>query len=156
MQINDTEDALEHRVTIGVVDGQGGGIGSVIIRKIKEVYEENVEIIALGTNAIATAQMMKAGANKGATGENAILVTVPKLDIIAGPISIVLANSMLGELTPRMAQAISGAPAWKLLLPLTQEKLQVVGTSREPLPHLVDSLVSENLSSILSAIKTGA
>ena len=147
---------MEHRVTIGVVDGQGGGIGSVIIKKIKEVYEENVEIIALGTNAIATAQMMKAGANKGATGENAILVTVPKLDIIAGPISIVLANSMLGELTPRMAQAISGAPAWKLLLPLTQEKLQVVGTSREPLPHLVDSLVSENLSSILSAIKTGA
>ncbi len=147
---------MEQRVTIGVVDGQGGGIGSVIIRKIKEVYEENVEIIALGTNAIATAQMMKAGANKGATGENAILVTVPKLDIIAGPISIVLANSMLGELTPRMAQAISGAPAWKLLLPLTQEKLQVVGTSREPLPHLVDSLVSENLSSILSAIKTGA
>ena len=147
---------MEQRVTIGVVDGQGGGIGSVIIRKIKEVYEENVEIIALGTNAIATAQMMKAGANKGATGENAILVTVPKLDIIAGPISIVLANSMLGELTPRMAQAISGAPAWNLLLPLTQEKLQVVGTSREPLPHLVDSLVSENLSSILSAIKTGA
>jgi len=140
---------LEPKITIGVIDGQGGGIGSVIIKKIKEVYEENVEIIALGTNAIATAQMMKAGANKGATGENAIMVTVPGLNIIAGPIAIVLANSMLGELTSKMAEAIAASPAWKLLLPLTQEKVIVVGASREPLPHLVETLVCEKLSEII-------
>ncbi len=140
---------MEPKITIGVIDGQGGGIGSVIIKKIKEVYEENVEIIALGTNAIATAQMMKAGANKGATGENAIMVTVPGLNIIAGPIAIVLANSMLGELTSKMAEAIAASPAWKLLLPLTQEKVIVVGASREPLPHLVETLVCEKLSEII-------
>jgi len=145
---------LESRVTIGVIDGQGGGIGSVIIKKIKEVYEENVEIIALGTNAIATAQMMKAGANKGATGENAILVTVPSMDIITGPIAIILANSMLGELTPKMADAISRSPAWKILLPLTQEKVVVVGASKEPLPHLVETLVCEKLAEIISEIES--
>ena len=141
---------MQAKITIGVIDGQGGGIGSVIIKKIKDVYEENVEIIALGTNAIATAQMMKAGANKGATGENAILVTVPSLHIIAGPIAIILADSMLGELTPKMAVAISKSPAWKLLLPLTQEKVFVVGTSKEPLPHLVETLVCEKLAEIIS------
>lgn len=145
---------MESRVTIGVIDGQGGGIGSVIIKKIKEVYEENVEIIALGTNAIATAQMMKAGANKGATGENAILVTVPSMDIITGPIAIILANSMLGELTPKMADAISRSPAWKILLPLTQEKVVVVGASKEPLPHLVETLVCEKLAEIISEIES--
>ena len=145
---------MESRVTIGVIDGQGGGIGSVIIKKIKEVYEENVEIIALGTNAIATAQMMKAGANKGATGETAILVTVPSMDIITGPIAIILANSMLGELTPKMADAISRSPAWKILLPLTQEKVVVVGASKEPLPHLVETLVCEKLAEIISKIKS--
>ena len=145
---------MESRVTIGVIDGQGGGIGSVIIKKIKEVYEENVEIIALGTNAIATAQMMKAGANKGATGENAILVTVPSMDIITGPIAIILANSMLGELTPKMADAISRSPAWKILLPLTQEKVVVVGASKEPLPHLVETLVCEKLAETISKIKS--
>ncbi len=141
---------MERRITIGVIDGQGGGIGSVIIKKIKEVYEEKVEIIALGTNAIATAQMMKAGANKGATGENAIVVSAPNLNIITGPISVVLANSMLGELTPRMADAISQSPAWKLLLPLTQEKVVVVGASREPLPHLVETLVCEKLAEVMA------
>ncbi len=137
------------KISIGVVDGQGGGIGSVIIKKIKEVFEENVEIVALGTNAIATAQMMKAGANKGATGENAIVVTAQKLNVIVGPIAILMANSMLGELTPKIAGAISASGAWKIILPVTQEKIQVVGASKEPLPHLVDSLVREHLTELL-------
>jgi len=77
-----------------VIDGMGGGIGNALIKKIKAAFQEQVEIIALGTNAIATAQMMKAGANKGASGENAVIVTVRKVDVIIGSISILLADSM--------------------------------------------------------------
>ena len=84
---------------ICVIDGMGGGIGNALIKKIKAAFQEQVEIIALGTNAIATAQMMKAGANRGASGENAITVTVPRVDVIIGSISIVLADAMMGELT---------------------------------------------------------
>ncbi len=130
---------------ICVIDGMGGGIGTVLIKRIKGAFQEQVEIIALGTNAIATAQMMKAGANKGASGENAIIVTVPKVDVIVGSISIVLANSMMGEMTAAMAAAVASSPAPKLLLPLTQEDVEVIGVSPEPFPHLVDHLVENRL-----------
>src|SRR3990170_3883747 len=104
--------------SIGVIDGQGGGIGSVIIKRLREVFGEEVEVIGLGTNAMATGAMLKAGANKGASGENAIVQTVKTVDILTGPISIVLANSMMGELTPKMVEAIASAPAVKCILPL--------------------------------------
>jgi len=132
-------------VRICVIDGQGGGIGAAIIKRLKEVYQEQHEVIALGTNAVATAQMMKARANRGASGENAIVRTVARVDVIMGPLSIVLANSMMGELTPRMAEAVASSPAPKLLLPLTQEKVEIAGLVPEPLPHLVEKLVSERL-----------
>jgi len=128
-----------------VIDGQGGGIGAAIIKRLKEVYLEEHEVIALGTNAVATAQMMKARANRGASGENAIVRTVAMVDVILGTLSIVLANSMMGELTPRMAEAISSSPAPKLLLPLTQERVEIVGLSPEPLPHLVEKIISVKL-----------
>lgn len=130
---------------ICVIDGQGGGIGSTIVKKIKELFQERVEVIALGTNSIATAAMMKARANRGATGENAIVWMAPRVDYIIGPVSIVLAHSMLGELTPRMAEAIAASPARKLLLPLSQENLYIAGVAPEPLPHLVDALVAKKL-----------
>jgi NAD(P)-dependent dehydrogenase (short-subunit alcohol dehydrogenase family) len=130
---------------ICVIDGQGGGIGAAIIKRLKEVYAEEHEVIALGTNAVATAQMMKARANRGASGENAIVRTVPTVDVIMGTLSIVLANAMMGELTPRMAEAIASARAPKLLLPLTQERVEIVGLLPEPLPHLVEKIVSERL-----------
>ena len=138
---------------IAVIDGQGGGIGSVLIKKIKDVLQERVEIIALGTNAIAAAQMMKAGANKGATGENAIAVMVRKVDLIVGPIAIVLADAMMGEVTPAMAAAVASSPARKFLLPLTQEAVEVVGVVPEPLPHLVEHLVEKRLRSLLEAME---
>jgi len=137
---------------IGVIDGQGGGIGAALIKRLKEVYLEEHEVIALGTNAVATAQMMKARANRGASGENAICRTVLQVDVILGCLSIVLANSMMGELTPRMAEAIASAPAHKILLPLTQEKVEIVGLSPEPLPHLVDKIVSHRLKEIFSHV----
>ena len=130
---------------ICVIDGMGGGIGNALIRKINAAFKDQVDIIALGTNAIATAQMMKAGANRGASGENAIIITVPKVDVIVGSVSIVLANSMMGELTAGMSAAVAGSPAPKLLLPLTQENVEVIGVSPEPLPHLVDHLVENRL-----------
>ena len=128
-----------------VIDGMGGGIGNALIKKIKAAFQEQVQVIALGTNAIATAQMMKAGANKGASGENAIVMMVPKVDVIIGSISIVLANSMMGEMTAGMAAAVASSPAVKLLLPLSQEAVEVIGVSPEPLPHLVDHLVENKL-----------
>lgn len=130
---------------IGVVDGQGGGIGAAIIKKIKQAFGETIEVVALGTNAIATAQMLKAKANRGACGENAIVRTVAGMDLITGSLSIVLANAMMGEVTSRMAAAVAESPAPKLLLPLTQENTTVVGLSPAPLPHLVDALVEEHI-----------
>ncbi len=130
---------------IGVIDGQGGGIGSAVIKKLKENFEESVDITALGTNAIATAQMLKAKANRGASGENAIVQTVQKMDILIGPVGIIMAHSMMGEVTPRMAEAVAACPARKLLIPLSRENLEIVGISPIPLPHLIDELIRNNL-----------
>ena len=135
-------------ICICVIDGQGGGIGSTIIRKVKEVFEETVEIVALGTNAIATAQMLKAKANRGASGENAIVQTVGRMDLIIGPLGIVMANAMMGEVTPKMAEAVSSSPARKLLLPLTQENVQIVGASALPLPRLIETMIEKELIDI--------
>ena len=85
--------------------------------------------------------MMKAGANRGATGQNAAVRTSQHVDIIMGPIAILMANSMMGELTPEMAAAVSSSDAEKILIPLTQERLKIMGTSGEPLPHLVRQVV---------------
>ena len=126
---------------IAVVDGQGGGIGSAVIKRLREEFGDAVQVIALGTNSIATAQMLKARANKGATGENAIVQTAPKMDVIAGPIGIVLAQAMMGEVTPAIAQAVADSPALKLLIPLSQEKVEIMGFLSEPLPHLVDKII---------------
>jgi len=126
---------------IAVIDGQGGGIGSAVIRRLKEVYEERVEIWALGTNAIATAAMMKARANRGATGENAVIRSVEGVDCIIGTISLVLAHAMMGEMTPGMAGAIAASRARKILLPLTQENLTIVGVQRDHLPVLIDQMI---------------
>ena len=126
---------------ICVIDGQGGGIGSVIIKKLKERFEENIEVLALGTNAIATAQMLKSRANKGASGSNAIVQTVRTVDLIIGPVGIIMPHAMMGEVTREMAEAIALSPAKKLLLPLTQDNINIVGIAHIPLPLLVDELI---------------
>lgn len=126
---------------IAVIDGQGGGIGSLVVKRLREEFRDSMEIIALGTNAVATTAMMKAGADKGASGENAIAWNTGKVDIITGPVSIMLPNAMLGELTAAMAEAVSSSPAKKILLPLNQEQIDIVGVAKEPLPHLIDALI---------------
>lgn len=137
---------------ICVIDGQGGGIGSTLIRYLKEAYGESVELIGLGTNAIAAAQMLKAGANRAASGENAIVRTAGTADVIIGPISIGWANAMLGEVTPKMAEAVTSSPAPKIFLPLSQEPVTIVGVVTEPLPHMVQQLVNQAVREILADV----
>lgn len=124
-----------------VVDGQGGGFGATIIKRFREAAGYGIEVVALGTNSVATSRMLKAGANKGSTGENAIIHTLRHADAIIGSISIIMPNSLMGELTPKIAEAISASKARKILIPLTQENITVVGVSIEPLPHLVDKAI---------------
>ncbi len=126
---------------IMVMDGQGGGIGSTIIKGLREILSEGLEILALGTNSIATSRMMKAGANRGATGENAIVQNSPKVDVILGPLAILMPSALMGEVTPGMAEAVCSSLAEKILIPLTQERVKLVGVTGEPLPHLVKQAV---------------
>ncbi|MBI5580247.1 MAG: DUF3842 family protein [Deltaproteobacteria bacterium] len=132
-----------------IIDGHGGGIGAAVIKALKEAHGESIELVALGTNAIAAAQMLKAGANRAASGENAIRRTTATADVIIGPISIGWANAMLGEITPEMAEAIMSGPAPKIFLPLSQEPVVLVGVSAEPLPHLIQQLVNKKLREVL-------
>jgi hypothetical protein len=134
---------------ICVIDGQGGGIGSVIIKKLREAFQESVEIIALGTNAIATAQMLKARANRGASGENAIVRSVGQADIIVGPMGIVLAHAMMGEVTPPMAEAVAASQARKFLIPISQENVEIVGLTPIPLPPLIETLIEKHLKELI-------
>jgi hypothetical protein len=128
-------------VKLMVMDGQGGGIGATIIKGLRASVGNDLEILALGTNSIATSRMMKAGANKGGTGENAIIQTSKRADVMVGPLAILMANSMMGEVTPGMAVAVSSSEAKKILIPLTQEQVSIAGVSGEPLPHLVGQVV---------------
>lgn len=144
---------MNKAVRIAVIDGQGGGIGRLIVEKLAQSFRYNeVEIIVLGTNALATAAMLKAGANEGASGENAIVRNVAKVDVIAGTISVLIAHSMLGEYTPPMAEAVAMSPAAKVLLPLNRSRVDVVGVVGEPLPPLVDRLV-ERVHVIVQGLK---
>lgn len=126
---------------IAVIDGQGGGIGKAIVEKFRQAFGEGIEIVALGTNSLATALMLKAGANEGATGENAIVYNAPKVDLILGPIGIICANSLLGELTPLMARAIAESSAKKVLIPLNRCNVVVAGIENKPLPHYIDDAI---------------
>lgn len=122
------------------MDGQGGGIGRAVIQKLREALSDEIEIIALGTNTTATLLMIKAGANDGASGENPILYNAGRVDFIIGVIGIIAANSMLGEITPNMARAISESPAKKILIPLNNNGIEVAGSKNEILPHLINSV----------------
>ena len=133
---------------IAVVDGQGGGIGKAIVESLRNTFGDTIEIVALGSNALATAAMLKAGATEGASGENAVAVTVRKVDIIIGSVAIIAANSMLGELTPKMARAIAESTAKKILIPLNRCNLHVAGIQSVSLPQHIANVIDMVKSSV--------
>ena len=122
-----------------VIDGMGGGIGKAIVERLGREKREHT-ILAIGTNAIATSAMHKAGADMAATGENAILSNCGKVDVIIGSIGIVLANSMLGEIRPPMAQAISSSEAEKILLPTSKCNVHITGLRDLPTAQYIDEI----------------
>jgi NAD(P)-dependent dehydrogenase (short-subunit alcohol dehydrogenase family) len=126
---------------VAVIDGQGGGIGKAIVENLKAAFSDSLQIVALGTNALAASAMLRAGASEGASGENAIAVMAQKVDVIIGSVAIIAANSMLGELTPVMARAIAESDARKILIPLNRCNLYVAGVQNGPLPHYIDSVI---------------
>nr|WP_319489787.1 DUF3842 family protein [uncultured Caproiciproducens sp.] len=124
-----------------VIDGQGGGIGRSIVEKLKTEIP-SAEIIAVGTNALATAAMLKAGADAGATGENAVIYSCSDADIIAGPIGIILANAMLGEISPAIASAVSGSRAEKVLVPVLTCHVFMAGVEDKPMSKYIELAVA--------------
>ena len=120
-----------------IIDGQGGRMGQLIVEAVKKQNCEGMELYAIGTNSAATAAMLKAGADFGATGENPVVVACRDADVIVGPIGILAADSLLGEITPVMAQAVGQSRALKLLLPVSRCQNQVVGVKNLTMNDLV-------------------
>lgn len=125
-------------IKIAVIDSMGGSIGNQIITQLRQNFGQNLEIVALGTNAIATSNMLKAKANRGATGENAIKVTIEEMDLIFAPISVIIVNSMMGEITPTIAESIRKFSKKKIFIPLCNPPLNILGVGKKPLPQLID------------------
>ena len=126
---------------IAVIDGMGGGIGAQVVSQLREELSLEVEILALGANAVATQKMMQARANRGASGENAIRVSVGEADVILAPIGVVVPNSMMGEITPAIAEAVASAPGRKLLLPINQPHFEIVGIEWKALTKQISAAI---------------
>lgn len=121
---------------ITIIDGQGGKIGKTIVEQLKKMHPEQ-ELYAIGTNALATSAMLKAGADYGATGENPCIVNAADSDIIIGPIGIVMANALLGEITPAIATAVGASKAYKILIPMNRCNHYVAGLGEASLNETI-------------------
>ena len=125
---------------IMVIDGQGGRMGKSVVEQLKSCLPED-EILAIGTNSIATAAMLRAGADAGATGENPVLVACRTADVLIGPVGILAADALMGEITPAMAEAVGKSEAVKLLLPVNLCSIRVVGMPALPFSRLTAEAV---------------
>ncbi len=125
-----------------IIDGQGGMLGKQLVEAIKKRVT-NAQITAVGTNSIATSNMLRAGANEGATGENAVIVCTRSADIIIGPIGIAIADSLLGEITPAMAKAVGQSSAIKLLLPVNKCNNVIIGARNHSMSELINEAMAE-------------
>ena len=126
---------------IVIIDGQGGSLGKALTEKLKNF--NGCEIYAIGTNSTATATMLKAGAHYGATGENPVVVNSRDADVIIGPVGIIAADSLLGEITPKMAHAVAVSSAYKVLVPVSRCKIRVAGTQDITFAQAVECAVRE-------------
>ncbi len=127
---------------ITIIDGQGGKMGKTIVEQLKKQFPQQ-EILAVGTNSTATAAMLKAGADYGATGENPVIVAARDSDLIIGPIGIVIADSLHGEITPAMAMAVGQSHAKQLLMPVNRCNHHVIGTDPMSLNEIIALLIDE-------------
>ncbi|MDD7175012.1 MAG: DUF3842 family protein [Clostridiales bacterium] len=131
-------------MTIAVIDGQGGRMGALLVEAMRRAgIGAPHRVLAIGTNALATSAMLKAGADQGATGANPVIVASRTADLIVGPIGILMADALLGEITPEMAVAVGRSSATKLLLPVNQCSSIVAGTQQLTLAQLIDSAVAQ-------------
>jgi len=131
---------VRHGMNVLIIDGQGGQLGCSLIKAINERID-GADITAVGTNVNATAAMMKAGAKKGATGENPVVVASKKADVIIGPIGIVISDSMLGEITPKMAAAVGSSDAVRILIPVNKCENIVAGVPSVSVSVLIEDAV---------------
>lgn len=123
-----------------IIDGQGGGLGRQLVAAVKERFPE-IEVLAVGANSTATGAMLRAGADQAATGENAVLVASRRADVIMGPIGIVIADAILGEITPVMAAAAGQSEAKRILLPVGQCDNIIAGVRDMPMAKMVQEAV---------------
>ena len=137
-------------MNILVMDAQGGGIGKQVVTAVRTRFPD-VTIKAVGTNAAATTAMLRAGADEGATGENAAVVCCRRADVIIGPVGIVIADAMLGEVTPRMAVAVGQSAAKRILIPVNHCANFIAGVADLSVGRLVDSVVAELEKTVRSA-----
>ena len=126
-----------------VIDGMGGGIGKAIIEQIKNVLGDSATITAVGTNSIATSAMLKAGADNAATGENAVIYNAGRADYIISVIGIIAANSMHGEVSPKMVQAVSESDAHKILVPIDKCNITVAGVVPMPIQAYIADVIEK-------------
>lgn len=130
----------DQRPLVVVVDGHGGGMGKALVGRIKERLPQ-VHVRALGTNSAATEAMLKGGADDGATGENAVIFNVARADFVAGSVAILMANGLMGEISPRMAQAVGDSPAIKVLIPANRCGIRIATGEEQPLRRYLDHCV---------------
>ena len=133
---------MRGELLVAVVDGQGGGMGRGLVEAVKKKWP-SLHVRALGTNSLATAAMLRAGADDGATGENAVVVNCRSADIIVGPIGIVVADALLGEITPAMATAVCQSHAMRVLIPVNHCENYIVGVPEQPISDLVAAAVQK-------------
>jgi len=129
-------------MTVLIIDGQGGKLGRQLVKSVSEQFPQ-IRILAVGTNSAATANMLKGGAQQGATGENAVIVACRKADVILGPLGIVVADALLGEVTPAMAAAVGQSRAARILIPINRCDNLVDGISNTALSHLLEDAMDK-------------
>lgn len=134
---------MGNKPVLAVVDGMGGNIGHQIVSQLRRELPGDIEILVFGTNSAATANMMRARASRGATGENAIRASIALADVVLAPLAVMVPNSYMGELTPGMAETIASCRAEKILLPLGHPHVHIVGITGQPLPHLMEEALSK-------------